>query len=614
MTYTATHWGIYRPRTHDGRLVGMDGAEWDADPSPIGQSMIDGTTAPCRVRRPSVRQGYLRHGAASREGRGREPFVEVSWQEALDIVARGLRQVIEKHGNSAVFGGSYGWASAGRFHHAPGQLRRFLNTIGGFTYHTDTYSLGAGRVLLPHIIGPMDDAQVTHTAWTSLAAHCRLFVAFGGLPVKNTQVSSGGAQDHIARASLARMEAAGVDFINVSPVRHDLDAVPDAEWLPIRPGTDVALMFGIAHVLLAEGLHDPAFLDRYTTGFEALRGYILGIGDGQPKDPRWAAGITGIEADRVVGLARRMAGTRTMLNVAWSLQRASGGEQPFWMGVSLAAMLGQIGLPGGGFGLGYGCMNMIGAGNRNFSGPRLPQGVNRTQSFIPVARIADMLLHPGEGFDYNGGNYRYPDIRLVYWAGGNAFHHHQDINRLVRAWRRPETIVVHEQYWTAQAKFSDIVLPATTALERDDIALAAGERFLIAMLQAGAPVAEARDDHAIFADLAQRFGTRDRFTENRTTMQWLAHLYEESQPRAVTRANSDAAAVMMQTLARSPRVGSNGGTGAGLVGSYATVAERIRRFSDAGIETFMLQFQPFEAEMRRFAHEVMPLAGHRSLP
>jgi anaerobic selenocysteine-containing dehydrogenase len=76
---------------------------------------------------------------------------------------------------------------------------------------------------------------------------------------------------------------------------------------------------------------------------------------------------------------------------------------------------------------------------------------------------------PGEAYEFDGQQLRYPDIRLVYWAGGNAFHHHQDINRLCEAWRRPETVVVHEQYWTAQAKFSDIVLPATTSLEREDI-------------------------------------------------------------------------------------------------------------------------------------------------
>jgi biotin/methionine sulfoxide reductase len=533
MTYTATHWGVYRPVVRDGVLVGMDGAEWDRDPSPIGQSMIAGITASSRVMRPAIREGFLRRRGAARAQRGMEKFVEVPWDEALDIVADELRRVIAQHGNRSIFGGSYGWASAGRFHHAPSQLHRLLNLLGGYSFHVDTYSLGAGRVLLPHIIGPMDDMQVSHTAWSNLEQHCELFVAFGGLPLKNTQVSSGGAQDHVARHAVRRMADADTIFINVSPVRQDMDGVPEAEWLPIRPGTDTALMLGIAHVLLDEGLHDPGFLESCTVGFAEVEAYVLGRSDGQPKDPRWAAAITGIGADRIVALARRMAGSTTMVNVAWSLQRAVAGEQPFWMGVTLAALLGQIGRPGGGVGLGYGCMNMIGAGNRGFSGPRLPQGINRSGSYIPVARIGDMLLNPGAPFDYNGRRLTYPDVRMLYWAGGNAFHHHQDLNRLVQAWRQPEVVVVQEQFWTAQAKFADIVLPATTTLERDDIGSAAGERFLIAMKQAVAPVGEARDDHAILAGIAARLGVADAFTEGRDTMGWLAHLYDESRPRAL---------------------------------------------------------------------------------
>lgn len=153
-------------------------------------------------------------------------------------------------------------------------------------------------------------------------------------------------------------------------------------------------------------------------------------------------------------------------------------------------------------------------------------------SVIPVARLSDMLLHPGETYEFDGQRRRYPDIRLVYWAGGNAFHHHQDLNRLCEAWRRPETVVVHEQYWTAQAKFSDIVLPATTSLEREDIGSGGHDGFMIAMSAQIPPVGEARDDYAIFCDLADRLGFGEAFSEGRDAGQWLRHLYEESRPRA----------------------------------------------------------------------------------
>ncbi|PWC89340.1 biotin transporter BioY [Azospirillum sp. TSH100] len=525
--FTATHWGVYRPRVADGRLTALDPAPWDKAPSAIGRSVVDGIDAPAHIRRPAVREGFLRHGPASRDGRGREPFVELSWDEALDLAARELDRVRRDHGNAAIFGGSYGWASAGRFHHAQSQLHRFLNCIGGYTAHSDTYSLGAGRVLMPRILASMDDLMLSHTAWTSLEKHCELFVAFGGLPARNAQVGSGGASDHLVKPALGRLAAAGVRFVNVSPVRHDLDDVPGAEWIAIRPGTDTAVMLGLAHTLVAEGLADGDFLARCTVGYEEFRRYLTGEANGLAKDAGWAATIAGVPAETIVTLARRMAGSRTMMNLAWSLQRAVHGEQPFWMGVTLAAMLGQIGTPGGGLGVGYSVMNTMGSGRRRVTGPRLPQGRNPVDTAIPVARIADMLLNPGTSYRYNGQTRRYPDIRLVHWAGGNAFHHHQDINRLVRAWRRPETVIVQDPFWTAQAKFADIVLPATTALERDDIGGATGDRFLVWMARALDPVGEARDDHAILAGLAGRLGVEAEFTGGLTTEEWLERLYEE---------------------------------------------------------------------------------------
>jgi len=220
-----------------------------------------------------------------------------------------------------------------------------------------------------------------------------------------------------------------------------------------------------------------------------------------------------------------------MINVAWSLQRADHGEQVYWALVTLAAMLGQIGLPGGGFGVGYGAVNAIGGSYAAVSGPTFPQGRNPVGAFIPVARVADMLLSPGGPFSYDGGSYTYPDIRLVYWAGGNPFHHHQDLNRLVEAWRRPETVVVNEQFWNPVAKMADIVLPATTSLERNDIGFTAREGHFVAMKQVSPAVGEARNDHDIFAELARHMNVGDAFTEGRDEMGWLRHLYDVNRAR-----------------------------------------------------------------------------------
>ena len=535
---TSMHWGVYEVEREEGphgsRITGLRPFAHDPDPSPIGASVPAAVTGPTRVRRPAVRRSVLEQGpGAAPERRGIDPFVEVPWDTALDLVAGEIARVRERHGNAAIYAGSYGWSSAGRFHHAQSQVHRFMNCAGGYTGHVGTYSLGAARTLMPRIVMPMDDIIGQMSAWPVLEEHCTLFIAFGGLPGRNAQVGTGGASQHWLRGGLARLAAAGCRIVNVSPARADLECAGGAvEWLPIRPNTDVALMLGLAHELHRQGRHDHGFLQSHCTGYAEFERYLTGADDGIAKDARWAAEITGIAAAEIEKLAARMAAGRTMLNASWSLQRADHGEQPFWMIVTLAAMLGQIGLPGGGFGLGYGAINNAGAHGAAFSGPTLPQGANAVKTQIPVARIADMLLEPGGTLQFDGGTLTYPHIRLIYWAGGNPFHHHQDLNRLVRAWRRPDTIVVNEQYWTASARMADVVLPATTMLERDDIGSATRDRYMVAMKRAIDPVGEARDDYAIFSALSGRLGSQAAYTEGREPMQWLRHLYELSRERA----------------------------------------------------------------------------------
>jgi biotin/methionine sulfoxide reductase len=132
----------------------------------------------------------------------------------------------------------------------------------------------------------------------------------------------------------------------------------------------------------------------------------------------------------------------------------------------------------------------------------MPAGINRADSWIPVARIADLLLKPGQEYEFNGETRTYPDTKLIYWCGGNPFHHHQDLNRLVEAWRRPETIIVQDIWWTATVRHADIVLPATTTLERNDIGSGGRDPHIIAMHKASEPVGKARSDHEIFKDLS----------------------------------------------------------------------------------------------------------------
>ena len=132
------------------------------------------------------------------------------------------------------------------------------------------------------------------------------------------------------------------------------------EWLSPRPNTDTALLLGIAYTLHQNGLTDKAFLKKYTKGYEKFLEYVLGETDGIPKTTNWAASICEIDALTIETLAKKMARNRTMISVSWSLTRQDHGEQPFWMAITIAAMLGQIGLPGGGIGFGYSATNFVG--------------------------------------------------------------------------------------------------------------------------------------------------------------------------------------------------------------------------------------------------------------
>ncbi len=530
---SATHWGAFDADVRDGRVVGIVPSATDPDPSPILRSIPDALYHESRIDRPYVRAGFLEKGAAGGgAGRGAEPFVPVDWETALNLAASELARVRDAYGNEAIFGGSYGWASAGRLHHARTLLHRFLNAAGGFTGQVTNYSYAAGMIVMPHVVGTVQPVSGPGTSWPSIVGATRLMVMFGGVPLKNTQMDSGGTGEHTAAAWLKRAREAGVRFVSISPIRGDAAEFLDAEWLAPRPGSDTAVMLGLAHTLVTEDLYDRAFLERYTVGFERFLPYLLGESDGCPKDADWAAGLSGLPAQAIRELARRMAATRTFITASWSLQRADHGEQPYWMTVVLAALLGQIGLPGGGFGFGYGAVNGMGNPRRNAPVPRMPKGRKPAGIDIPVARIADMLLQPGTTIDFDGRRLTYPEIRLVYWAGGNPFHHHQDINRLLAAWRRPETIIVHEPWWTATARHADIVLPATTPLERNDIAASSLDRFVIAMRRAVDPVADARDDFRIFADLADRLGFGDDFSEGRDEMGWLRHNYDVARQQA----------------------------------------------------------------------------------
>ena len=530
---TSNHWGTYRVETENGEVKALHGFEQDDDVSPIGPGIVDVLDGPSRIKTPAIRQSWLDSGPGSNpEKRGADPFVAVSWETAEKLVADELTRVKQTYGNNAIYAGSYGWASAGRFHHAQSQIHRFLNCIGGYTRSVNTYSFAAAEVIVPHVLGNLYGFLAYTTSWPSIIENTKLLVAFGGIPVKNGQINAGGVGRHVQREHLAAASKAGVEFVNVGPLRSDLEDFIDAEWLAPRPSTDTAILLGIAYTLFDEDLYDQDFVERYTHGFDQFQPYLTGAIDGVAKTTEWAADISGLTAESIRQLARRMASGRTMISVSWSLTRQDHGEQTYWAAITVAAMLGQIGLPGGGIGFGYSATNSIGDHGTKIPGASLPQGENAVNDFIPVARISDLLLNPGQTFDYNGKQYQYPDTRVVYWAGGNPFHHHQDLNRMLEAWRNPDTIIAHEWCWNSLAKHADIVLPCTTPLERNDIAFSPRDPYVVAMSKVTEPAGLSRNDYDILAGIARQMGLEQAFTEGRDEGEWLEWIYQTTRESA----------------------------------------------------------------------------------
>ncbi|MCV3274188.1 molybdopterin-dependent oxidoreductase [Roseobacter sinensis] len=534
---TANHWGVGLAQVANGQIRAVVAHPDDPHGSPINKNIAGSLAGRARILRPAIRESWL-EGRPRAVARGRDSFVEVSWDRALDLVAQELTRVREVHGNDGIFAGSYGWSSAGRFHHAQSQLKRFLNCIGGFVRSEGNYSYNAALVMMPYIVGPFRAHVAQATRWPVIARHSDLVVMFGGIALRNTQVSDGGVARHRMADNFKACAEAGVKFVNISPLRSDAGEALGADWLPAHPGSDTALMLGLAHVLHSEGLHDRGFLDRYTTGFDRFEAYLTGAADGVPKTAEWAAEKTGLSAERIRDLARRMAAGRCMISVAAGVQRTDYGEQPLWMAVTLAAMLGQIGLPGGGYTVGYGVNANIGNIERLFRWGTLPQGRNPVDDIIPVAMISEMLLRPGGDYTYRGETRRLPDARLVWWAGGNPFHHHQDLMRLHRAFQTPETVIVNDINWTAAARHADIVLPVAAAQERRDFGAGKSDNALVPMHPLTAPPGEARVEYDIYCDLASRMLCGEAFSEGRTSEDWLRAIWDQTRETAAAHGQS----------------------------------------------------------------------------
>ena len=547
---TASHWGIVRATVRDGRIVRVAPFELDRAPSPNLDRLANLPYSPSRIRYPMVREGYLKAKAVSasnahRANRGKEKFVRVSWDEALDLVASEIRRVYEQYGPSAVFGRSYGWMSTGKVNGAVTLQRRLLNLMGGFVPCENSYSTAAVGKILPYVVGTSDPRS---TSWDVVLEKSERVVFWGCDPLVTNDIDWLTTL-HNGTGYIRALKEKGTKTVSVNPIRTDTAEFLGSEQISPRPGTDCAMMLGMIHELVRTKEADLEFLKTHTSGWREFLDYVEGKTDGIAKTPAWAETKCGVPAAKIAGFAHDLKAHRTMLMVGWGIQRIQYGEQSHWMAFALASVLGQIGLPGGGIGTNYhyssgGSPVALGPFLGGISGTPKPAKAAVTANFcehfreafggaIPVSRFADCFLHPGKTIDFNGRKVTYPDVRLVMWAGGNPFAHQPDTEKVRRAWAKPETIVVTDTVWTATARHADIVLPAATFWEHDDITSIGtySNDGIAAMHRAILPQWESKSDYAIFSALAERLGCAEEFTEGLDEHGWIRRLYEDAKAK-----------------------------------------------------------------------------------
>lgn len=532
---SADHWGPFKAVVKNGVLVGVQPLK-DVDATPTSM-LTEGTISrvyhKTRVKYPMVRKSYLANpkGDTKPHLRGKEPFVRVSWEHALALTADAILRTAEKHGNEALFSSSYGgWSHAGLLR--PQVLQgRLFGLIGGHSVTTGDYSGGASQVSLPHIIGDME-VYSPQTSWEVMAEHTEVMVWVGCDPFKNNRIEYTVA-DHQMMPRWQKIKERGVKFISINPQYTPTDEALGSDWVKIVPNTDVALFSAMAYHVYTNGKHDKAYLSKYTVGLDKYVPYLLGKdADGSPaKTPEWAAKITGIPAAKIVELADLFASKRTQFAGAWSLQRAHHGEMTHWAIINFAAMLGKIGKPGQGVGFSW----HYGGGGMAQSNAVMPvgiaQGRNPVKARCPASRISEMLMNPGKEYTRDGAVHKYPAVKLIYNAGNNFMSHQQNTNELLRAMNQHvDTVICQDPWWCASSRFADIVLPATSALERDDISTGGtySNDKIYAMRKVIKPFGESLDDFEIFRRLAALMGVEYGFTEGKTVMDILKASYEKT--------------------------------------------------------------------------------------
>ena len=504
---------IVRISTDDGRyqLDGYFGKDTEEEPQVRG--CLRGRSY--RQRLYSAERLLYPMGRVGKRGEGK--FKRLSWDEALDYIARKMIALKNEYGSTALLDQSYAGASYGVLHKSDqieGLLGRFL---GMFGCRTNSWSV------------PSYQGTTTSSRWTfgtiedgnedDAFAHSKLIIMWGWNPAYTFH---GGNTFYYMRLAKQR----GCKFVLIDPQYTDSASAYDAWWIPIRPNTDAAMMAGMAHYIFANNLHDQDFINRFTLGMDAgtmpnwaanspngkenFKDYILGTYDGIPKTPEWAAEICGVSAEDIKKLADMYARTKpAALKASWAPGRNAYGEQYNRMGAALQAMTGNIGVLGG-------CAEGVGKAwhaeavaypydqyaNIWFSSIKSDRWAHCVLNYPNVTR-EELGLWPRQ--DQLDG--KIPNIKGIFWQGSDWFNQLTNINKEIAAMDKMELVVCMDSTITPSGLYADVLLPIATHFERHDVALPWYKgHYYIHRPKVIEPLGESKSDFQVFTELAYRIG------------------------------------------------------------------------------------------------------------
>ena len=492
-----------------------------------GRSMRERIYSPDRLRFPMKRVGE----------RGEGKFERISWDEALDTIAKEWTRIKNQYGNDSIYwqycSGQQSLVSSRR------AWQRLMNLMGGYLQYYGSYSNAQGAAAFPKTYGGRPSSL------PSEIANAELYVLFGNNP--SVTRPSGGGKGFQIDAALTRHRPKKI--IVIDPAFTDTCTARADQWIPIRPGTDAALISALAYEFITNGWIDQAFLDRYCVGFDEktlpksapaksdYKSYILGAGpDGTAKTPEWAAPITGIPVDVIRSLAREMAMTKPLfVSQGWGPQRQANGEATCRAIAMVPILLGQVGLPGTNTG--------AHEGNTSFPAVYLPIGKNPVKATIPVYMWTDAILRGPEMTRRNsalhGAEKLRTGIKMIVNSGGNTMiNQHGDCNwtdKVLRDTSKCEFILVCDNMMTPSARYADILLPDTLGPETNDAACQGGSHgdvaCMLAIQEAVKPMYDQKSSFEICRLLAAKLGLEEKFTEGRSQMGWVKWCYEETRKK-----------------------------------------------------------------------------------